>query len=193
VLCMGFSHGLPSTDNNPLLSVLLRTFLPANRRQQPTVCLWFSGSSFLPSFLPCFLHSCKWPTTTRPAQLSICYVMVDQIPHQSQRLYVTWLHVPVRVLNVDIFLIVPAFLFPGNFYLFVVFLAKQLGTFWKFLFFYPKLDYFCLIFWRKFANFLKLKNWEKKAYCWSAIWFLVANSLFVGKDLCIYFNRFTKF
>jgi hypothetical protein len=69
------------------------------------------------------------------------------------------------------------------------FLAKQLGTFWKFLFFYCKLDYFCLIFWRRFANFFILKNWEKKAYCWSAIWFLVANSVLVGKDLCIYFQQ----
>jgi hypothetical protein len=77
VLCMGFSHCLPSTDNNPLLSVLLRTFFPANRRQQPTVVC---GSQDLPSLLASFI-----PANGR------------QRPGRRKFLYATWWSTKFRI------------------------------------------------------------------------------------------------
>ncbi len=148
------------------LSFLGPSFLPIADNNPLFVC----GSQDLPSFLASFI-----PANDR------------QRPGRRNYLYATWWSTKFRIKvsgctsldftclsefwTLTFFLLSRRFYFPEIFIYLSFFWQNKLWTLWKFLFFYCKLDYFCLIFWRKFANFLKLKNWEKKAYYWSAIWF----------------------
>lgn len=105
--CLSFSGPsfLPIADDNPLLSVVLRIFLP----------------SLLPSFLRM--------ADNDPAGASI-YMPRDGRPNSRSKSAVVR-HMTLRACQSFgrwHFLIVSVFLFPGNFYLFVVFLGKTIGN-----------------------------------------------------------------